>query len=152
MTSRNWVLTLVGVEILWEEEGFQFGFKRWQGQAVSKVLGVNSKCGVQSKRKCESHESCVCIAGFSVCRCQKSVVYETEWRHVAGPELFSALKHIQTTLYLMQCEMGSQCSFSRRGTEWWLQGAKRTSLAAKFWIFWIGWMMELGVPITRQLQ
>ena len=28
--SRNWVLTLVGVEILWEEEGFQFGFERWQ--------------------------------------------------------------------------------------------------------------------------
>ena len=26
------------MEILWEEEGFQFGFKRWQGWAVSKVL------------------------------------------------------------------------------------------------------------------
>ena len=26
------------MEILWEEEGFQFGFKRWQGSAVSKVL------------------------------------------------------------------------------------------------------------------
>ena len=39
-TSRNWVLKLAGVEILWEEEGFQFGFKRWQGWAVSnsKVL------------------------------------------------------------------------------------------------------------------
>ena len=43
---------------------------------------MNSKCGVQSKRKCESHESCVCIAGFSACGCQKkSVVYETECRH-----------------------------------------------------------------------
>ena len=31
---RNWVLILVRVEILWEEEGFQFGFKRWQGWAV----------------------------------------------------------------------------------------------------------------------
>ena len=40
---------------------------------------MNSKCGVQSKRKHESHDSCVCIAG-----CQKkSVVYETECRHVA---------------------------------------------------------------------
>ena len=38
MTSRNWVLILVRVEILWEEDGFQFGFKRWQGWAVSKVL------------------------------------------------------------------------------------------------------------------
>ena len=26
------------MEILWEEESFQFGFKRWQGWAVSKVL------------------------------------------------------------------------------------------------------------------
>ena len=36
--SRNWVLILVRMEILWEEESFQFGFKRWQGWAVSKVL------------------------------------------------------------------------------------------------------------------
>ena len=36
--SRNWVLILAGEKILWEEEGFQFGFKRWQGWAVSKVL------------------------------------------------------------------------------------------------------------------
>ena len=27
--SRNWVLILVGAEILWEEQGFQSGFKRW---------------------------------------------------------------------------------------------------------------------------
>ena len=36
--SRNWVLILVRMEILWEVEGFQFAFKRWQGCAVSKVL------------------------------------------------------------------------------------------------------------------
>ena len=36
--SRNRVLILVWMEILREEEGFQFGFKRWQGRAVSKVL------------------------------------------------------------------------------------------------------------------
>ena len=36
--SRNWVLILIRMEILWEEEGFQFGFKRWQGWTVSKVL------------------------------------------------------------------------------------------------------------------
>ena len=46
--------------------------------------GVNSKCGVESKRRCKSHESCICIFGFSVCGCQKkNVVYETEYRHVA---------------------------------------------------------------------
>ena len=36
--SRNWVLILDGAEILWEEEGFQFGFKRWQGWAVANRL------------------------------------------------------------------------------------------------------------------
>ena len=49
--SRNCVLILVGVEILWEEEGFQCGFKRWQGWTVSQVLWVwipNKWCGVQS--------------------------------------------------------------------------------------------------------
>ena len=45
---------------------------------------MNSKCGVQSKRKCESHESCFGIAGFSVCGCQKkSIAYEMVCRHVA---------------------------------------------------------------------
>ena len=38
---------------------------------------------VQSKRMCESHESCVYTAGFSACGCQKkSVVYKKECRHV----------------------------------------------------------------------
>ena len=47
-------------------------------------MGVNSKCRVQSKRRCESHESCVCIVGFLACGCQKkSVVYKTECRHAA---------------------------------------------------------------------
>ena len=88
---------------------------------------MNSKCGVQKKRRCESHESCVCIVGFPACGCQKkSVVYETECRHAAvqrgkhaGPEPLITLKHIQATLYLIRSEMGSQCSFSRRGVEWW---------------------------------
>ena len=34
--------------------------------------------------KWDMDESCVCVAGFSTCGCQKkSVVYETECRHVA---------------------------------------------------------------------
>ena len=36
---------------------------------------MNSKCGVQSKRRCESHESCVCIVGFPACGCQKKSVF-----------------------------------------------------------------------------
>ena len=48
------------------------------------LVGVNSKCGVQNKRRCESHESCVCIVGFPACGCQKKrVVYETECGHAA---------------------------------------------------------------------
>ena len=44
----------VGVEILWEEEGFQFGLKRWQGWAVSNVLwewssNVGSKARERTK-------------------------------------------------------------------------------------------------------
>ena len=45
---------------------------------------MNSKCGVQSKRKCGSQESCVCIVGFPACGCQKkSVVYGMDCRHAA---------------------------------------------------------------------
>ena len=48
------------------------------------LVGVNSKCGVKSKRRCGSHESCVCIVEFPACGCQKkSVVYEMECRHAA---------------------------------------------------------------------
>ena len=70
----------------------------------------------------------------------------------AGQEPLIALKHIQATLYLIHSEMGSQCSFSRRGVEWWRRGAKRTGFAAKLCIFWRGCMTELGVPTRRQLQ
>ena len=44
--------------------------------------------------------------------------------------------------------MGSQCIFTSRSVDWWWWGAKRTSLAAKFWIFCRGWMTELGVPMS----
>ena len=45
---------------------------------------MNSKSGVQSKRRCESHESYICIVGFPACKCQKkSIVYEMECTHAA---------------------------------------------------------------------
>ena len=35
------------------------------------------------ERESKSHESCICIVGFSACGCQeKSVVYEKDCRHV----------------------------------------------------------------------
>ena len=54
--------------------------------SVYGLVGVNSICGVQSKRKYEIHEPCVCVVGFSAFGCQKkSVVYEMESsRHVAA--------------------------------------------------------------------
>ena len=74
--------------------------------------------GPKSKRGCGSHESCVCSVGFPACGCQKkSVVYKVEYRHAAvqrgkrGPEPFIALKHIQSTLYLIRSEMGGQWFF-----------------------------------------
>ena len=78
---------------------------------------MNSQCGVQSKRKCESHESCVCIVGFSACECQKkSVMYETECRHVAVQRAKQdhtciAMKHIQATLYLIRSEREASTFF-----------------------------------------
>ena len=45
---------------------------------------MNFKRGVESKRKCKTQESCVCIVGFSACERQKeSEVYEAESRHEA---------------------------------------------------------------------
>ena len=46
-------------------------------------MGVNSKCGVQSKRRCGSHESCVCIVGFPACGCQKKSVDMQQFREVS---------------------------------------------------------------------
>ena len=45
---------------------------------------MNSKCGVQSKRRCESHESCICIAGFPACWCQiqGGTKWQHSWRHI----------------------------------------------------------------------
>ena len=52
---------------------------RIRSGGLKKVL--NEK-GVKGKKRCENHESCVCMVGFPACGCQKkSVVYETECRH-----------------------------------------------------------------------
>ena len=52
--------------------------------SAQSLVGMNSKCENQSKWKCKSYESCVCIVGFWACGCQKkSEACETECRHVA---------------------------------------------------------------------
>ena len=57
--------TTIRMEILREEEGFQFGFKRWQGWAVSKVLwewisNVGSKARENAKATSLAFPACGC--------------------------------------------------------------------------------------------
>ena len=67
--------------------------------SVYSLVGVNSKNWVQSKRRCESHGSCIiCIVGFSACGCQKKsivIVYKTERRHVAVQRDKQDQNHLQ---------------------------------------------------------
>ena len=73
--------------------------------------------GSKARERAKAMSLAVCIGGFSACRgCQKkSVVYETECRHVAvqvsRSRTILALRHIQATLYLIPSEIGSQCNF-----------------------------------------
>ena len=81
--SVNWVLILVGAEYCKKRKVFSLALKDDRVELCLRSC-ENSKCGVQSKRKCETHETCVCIVGILACGCRKkSVVYETECRHVA---------------------------------------------------------------------
>ena len=67
---------------------FSLALKDDRVEQCLRSCGSEFKCGVQSKIKCENHESCVCIAGFSACGCQKkSVVHETERRHTQFKEV-----------------------------------------------------------------
>ena len=76
-------------------------------------------------------------------QCMRQSVDMQQFREVSRTRtIYSTETH---TSNLIHSEMGSQRSFSRTGVEWWWRGVKRTSLAAKFWIFWRGWMTELGV-------
>ena len=70
--------------------------KRIRKFTMRQVSVVFSNRGVQSKRKCESHEFCVCIVGFSACGYQKKrVVYETECSHLAVQRGKQDQKHLQ---------------------------------------------------------
>ena len=69
--SRNWVLILVGMEILWEEEGFSLALKHERVEQCLKILrewipnvGSKAREGVKA--------TSLCVVGFSACRCQKN--------------------------------------------------------------------------------
>ena len=54
------------MEILWEEEGFQFGFKRWQGWAVSKVLWERIPNVGSKIRDVQDVLHCCCNVDFTI--------------------------------------------------------------------------------------
>ena len=88
--SRNWVLILDGRKYCEKRKVFSFTLKDDRVEQYLRSCGsvMNSKCGVQNKRKCESHESCVCV---SACGCQKkSVVQNTKHKMAAPSVLFFA--------------------------------------------------------------
>ena len=68
-------------------------------------MGVNSKCGVQSKRRCESHESCICIAGFPACWCQiqGGTKWQHSWRHICDYQTLIFNKDGQKWHELLAC-------------------------------------------------
>ena len=41
-----------------------------------------------------------------------------QFREVSRTRTIYSTQHMQATLYLIRSEMGSQCSFSRRGVAW----------------------------------
>ena len=59
----------------------------------------------------------------------------SSWEWKAGPETFIALKHIQVTLYLICSEIGSQCSFSRRGVGVVVAGCQENESCSKVLYF-----------------
>ena len=68
---------------MWEEEGFQFGFK---DDGVEQCLSSGSEfqMGGPKQEKVRKPRVSVCTVGFSTCGYRKkSVVYETECRRVA---------------------------------------------------------------------
>ena len=72
--SRNWVMIQAGVKILREEEGFQFGFKRWQGWAVSKVLWEwIPNVGSKARKGAEAMSLAFALLGFQYAEEERSV-------------------------------------------------------------------------------
>ena len=77
--SKNWVLVLVRWKYCEKRKVFSLVLKDDRLEQCPRSCGNESKCGVQSKRNCESYESCIGTVRFSACRCQKkSVVYKME--------------------------------------------------------------------------
>ena len=76
---ENWVLIPAGEEVLWGEEGFQFGLKRWQSWALSKLFREwVPNAGYKVRERAKATSLAFVLLDFSACRCQKkSVVHET---------------------------------------------------------------------------
>ena len=68
-SSRNWVLILVGAKILWEEEGFQFGFERWKWSCGSEFQMWGPK-----QEKVRKPWALRLYCWISACGCQKKSI------------------------------------------------------------------------------
>ena len=72
----------------------------------------------------------VCVRRRS--NCTRLSVDMQQFRKVSRTRAMHSVETHTSDFIFNTFEMGSQCSFPRRGVEWWWRGAKRTSLAAKF--------------------
>ena len=72
------------MEILWEEEGFQFGFKRWQGWALSKV---SWSVRIQRFKSLSGHDIIIIIVYVETAGCRPD-------RHIDFP----AIQNVQAVL------------------------------------------------------
>ena len=129
------------MEILWEQEGFQFGFKRWPGWAVSKVLWEwIPKVGSKAREGVKAMSLAFVLLDFQhagVRRrayCTRQSVNMQQLREVSRTRTtYSTETHTSDFIlnFLRHSEMESQCSFSRRGVEWWWRGCQENKSCSK---------------------
>ena len=105
--SWNWVSILVGVEILWEEEGFQFGFKRcsrllsfvFSSYILSSILHVflfvRLFVGARARvYVCVCVRACACVCVF--CRSW----WSRSFRRLADSPRWSTISRTVWVLYI----------------------------------------------------
>ena len=123
--SRNWVLRM---EILWEEEGFQFGFKRWQGCVMGVVVLVVVVVSLPQvsvdQHWCERRPAacafqywddtpaagvgCSILMWHTCCRCQ---LFNTDVIHRCRCRLFNT--DVTHLLHLLDCSILTWCNCCR---------------------------------------
>ena len=168
------------MEILGEEEGFQFGFKRWQGWAMSKILWEwISNVGSKAREDAKAMSLAFALLDFQHVDvrgrvlCTRRSVDMQQLREVSRTRTTYSTETHTSDFILNTFWNGKPVQFFQRlisslnafpvaqvnvvCLNRWLSGGdgvrpRLRSRAAKFWIFWRVSMTELGVPMRRQLQ